>query len=262
MSLCPATGGRRATPRTITGAFASPVLAPRKVYESPSNCGARRCSWILAGLTLLTVARICFPTSTSPSASNVPVQPAALELLAALSNVLAGWGRWYVFGAQAVIAYGVPRLSADVDVTVQLVPADPERFARDMEAAGFALRVDDPEFVRRTRVMPFVHLATAMPLDVVLAGSGLEDEFANRARKVDVGGTTVPLIDPEDLIIAKILAGRPKDLDDARGVWRVHGRTLDADRIQRMLQLLEEALSQSDLLPAFDAIRGSQSDRQ
>ena len=136
----------------------------------------------------------------------MPVQPAALELLTALSKVLARWGRWYVFGAQAVIAYGVPRLSADVDVTVQLVPEEPERFAREMEAAGFALRVDDPDFVRRTRVMPFVHLATAMPLDVVLAGSGLEDEFLDRARAVDIGGTIVPLIDPEDLIIAKVLA--------------------------------------------------------
>jgi len=66
----------------------------------------------------------------------VPVQPAAVELLAALSPVLARWGRWYVFGAQAVTAYGVPRLSADVDVTLALHPDTPDRFARDMEAAG------------------------------------------------------------------------------------------------------------------------------
>ena len=52
----------------------------------------------------------------------MPLPPAAVELLTALSKVLAGWGRWYVFGAQAVIAYGVPRLSADVDVTVKLEP--------------------------------------------------------------------------------------------------------------------------------------------
>jgi hypothetical protein len=185
----------------------------------------------------------------------VPIQPAALELLSALSRVLASWGRWYVFGAQAVIAYGVPRLSADVDVTLRLVPDEPERFARDMEGAGFGLRVDDPDFVRRTRVMPFVHLATGMPLDVVLAGSGLEDEFLDRARVVDIGGTTVPVIDPEDLIIAKVLAGRPKDLEDAAGVWRLLGREMDAGRIRRVLRLLEEALSQSDLLPGFESIR-------
>jgi hypothetical protein len=191
----------------------------------------------------------------------VPVQPAALELLRDLSKVLARWGRWYVFGAQAVIAYGLPRLSADVDVTVQLVPEEPERFTREMQAAGFALRLDDPDFVRRTRVMPFVHLATAMPLDVVLAGSGLEDEFLDRARAVDVGGTIVPLIDPEDLIIAKVLAGRPKDMEDAHGLWRLRGRELDVGRIRRTLRLLEEALSQSDLLSAFESILGHASGR-
>ena len=116
-------------------------------------------------------------THASPSSSVVPVEPAAIALLADLSKVLARWGPWYVFGAQAVIAYGVPRLSADVDVTLRLSPDDPERFAADMHAAGFTLRVDDPDFVRRTRVMPFVHLSTAMPVDVVLAASGLEDEF-------------------------------------------------------------------------------------
>ena len=182
------------------------------------------------------------------------VQPAAVELLAALSPVLARWGRWYVFGAQAVTVYGVPRLSADVDVTLALHPDTPDRFARDMEAAGFALRVSDPDFVRRTRVIPFVHLATAMPLDVVLAGSGLEDEFLDRALLTDVGGTDVPLIDLGDLLIAKVLAGRPKDLDDAAGLWRLHAPKVDAERIRRTLRLLEEALGQSDLVSTFDAI--------
>jgi hypothetical protein len=184
----------------------------------------------------------------------VPVQPAALELLTALAPVLARWGRWYLFGAQAVIVFGVPRLSADVDVTLALAPDAPERFAGEMQAAGFSLRVDDPDFVRRTRVMPFVHLPTGMPLDVVLAGSGLEEEFLDRAVPTDIGGTTVPLIDLGDLIIAKVLAGRPKDLDDAGALWRLHGDRLDADRIRRTLGLIEEALSQGDLLSSFERI--------
>jgi hypothetical protein len=167
---------------------------------------------------------------------------------------MARWGRWYVFGAQAVIAYGVPRLSADVDVTLALVPDLPQPFARDMEAAGFALRVNDPEFVRRTSVMPFVHRATGMPLDVVLAASGLEHEFLDRAVLTDIGGLAVPFIDRSDLIIAKVLAGRPKDLDDARTLWKLHGSTLDTPRIRRTLHLLEEALAQSDLLPGFESI--------
>jgi hypothetical protein len=184
----------------------------------------------------------------------VPVQPAAVELLRALAPVAGRWGRWYVFGAQAVVVHGVPRLSADVDVTLALVPDAPDRFARDMQAAGFSLRVSDPDFVQRTRVMPFVHDATGMPLDVVLAGSGLEDEFLDRAISTDIGGTHVPIIERSDLVIAKVLAGRPKDLEDARALWRLHGRDLDADRVRGTLRLLEEALSQSDLIASFETI--------
>lgn len=196
----------------------------------------------------------CSRTLVLPNSSSVPLQPAALELLTALAPVLARWGRWYVFGAQAVVAYGVPRLSADVDVTLALEPDTPERFAREMQAAGFALRVADPEFVRRTRVMPFVHSATGMPLDIVLAGSGLEDEFLDRAVMTDIGTTTVPVIDPADLLIAKLLAGRPKDIEDARALWHLHGGELDAARVHRTLHLLEEALSQNDLVSAFEAL--------
>ena len=182
------------------------------------------------------------------------MQPAAVELLKALSAVLDRWGRWYLFGAQAVVAYGVPRFSADVDVTVELAPDEPERFVRDMEVGGFTLRVEDPEFVHRTRVLPFVHVATGMPLDVVLAGSGLEDEFLDRARATDIGGTDVPVIDMADLLIAKVLAGRPKDIEDARNLWRLQGSHIDRRRIRRVLRLLEEALGQSDLVSGFECI--------
>jgi hypothetical protein len=178
------------------------------------------------------------------------MQPAALDLLEALAAVLDRWGRWYLFGAQAVVAYGVPRFSADVDVTVQLEPEDLERFIRDMEAGGFQLRVDDPDFVRRTRVMPFVHAATSMPLDVVLAGSGLEDEFLTRATATDIAGISVPLIHLDDLLVAKILAGRPKDIEGARTLWRLHEPRVDRRRIRRLLRLLEEALGQRPALPS------------
>ena len=182
------------------------------------------------------------------------MQPAALELLKALSAILDRWGRWYLFGAQAVVAYGVPRFSADVDVTLALAPDAPERFARDMEAGGFTLRVDDPEFLRQTRVLPFVHAATGMPLDVVLAGSGLEEEFLGRAKTTDIGGVNVPVIDIADLLVAKVLAGRPKDIEDARSLWRLRGSHIDRRRIRRVLRLLEEALGQSDLVSGFEAI--------
>lgn len=181
--------------------------------------------------------------------------PAAVELLRALGPVLAAHGRWYLFGAQAVTVFGVPRLSADVDVTLKLGADTPEQLVGALRAAGFSLRIDDPEFVRRTRVLPCVHDASGMPLDIVLAASGLEDEFLERARVVDLGGVEVPVISPEDLVIAKLLAGRPKDIEDARGVVHAQAAQMDSARVERVLGLLEEALGQSDLLPVWRSLR-------
>jgi hypothetical protein len=123
-----------------------------------------------------------------------------------------------------------------------------------MSDAGFMLRVSDADFVRRTRVMPFLHQQTAMPVDVVLAGSGLEDEFFHRATQFDVGGVPVPVIDLTDLVIAKVLAGRSKDIEDAKTLWSLRHASIDAERIRTVLSLLEAALSQSDLVSTFETI--------
>ncbi len=168
--------------------------------------------------------------------------------------MLAEWSDgWCVFGAQAVQVWGLPRLTADVDVTARLPRNDAAGFVSAMSSAGFDLRVRDiDDFVKRTRVFPFVHRETRIPLDVVLAGPGLEEEFLERARPIDLGGVTVPVISPEDLLVTKVLAGRPKDIEDVRGILRERAKELDLVRVRRILGLLEEALGQNDLKPLLD----------
>lgn len=186
-----------------------------------------------------------------PSPSAAPV-----DLIAALADALDAVGaRWYLFGAQAVLAWGRPRLTADIDVTVRMVPEDPAALARALEERGFRLRVADPadDFVRRTRVLPFTFTPAGMPVDVVLGGPGLEDLFLSRAVPVRIGAVTVPVISPEDLVVTKILAGRPKDLEDVRGILLERLSQLDLVVIRSTLALLESALGQSDLLPEFEA---------
>jgi Nucleotidyl transferase of unknown function (DUF2204) len=184
-----------------------------------------------------------------------PASPPA-ELFRSLVQVLHETGAsWYVFGAQAVLLWGRPRFTADIDVTVRLDTLAPVDFATSMERAGFALRVSaDDDFVKRTRVLPFVHAPTGWLLDVVLAGPGLEDMFIDRAVDVDLGdGVHVPVIRAEDLIVTKLLASRSKDIDDVRGILLERLDKLDVASIRETLGLLEEALGVSDLLTALDA---------
>ena len=56
----------------------------------------------------------------------------------------------------------------------------------------------------------------------------------------------------EDLIVTEVLAGRPRDLDDIRGVLAERDALLKADQIRDALALLEDALRQSDLRPVFE----------
>jgi hypothetical protein len=161
---------------------------------------------------------------------------------------------WYLFGARAAILHGVARLTADVDVTVRLSDTTTgDMLASALERHGFRLRVSDRDFVARTRVMPFVHEATGLPLDVVLAGPGLEDQFLERAVVRDIDGVRVPVASAEDLVVMKVLAGRPKDQEDVVAIAAVHGGALDDRAVRKTLVVLEEALARNDLVPAFEA---------
>jgi hypothetical protein len=191
------------------------------------------------------------------------VRSPVADLLADLSRALATLDLpWYLFGAQAAIVYGAARLTADVDVTVRpsanAVAAD---WLPVLAQHGFDARFGDREFFEQTRVLPLVHAATGLPTDVVLAGPGLEDEFLSRAVTRDLDGVAVPVIDISDLVILKVLAGRPKDVEDLVTLLRVQQQRVDQGRIREVLALLERALGQSDLLILFEEARRRSEER-
>ena len=184
----------------------------------------------------------------------MPPAAGLADLLADLAVALSTLGApWYVFGAQAALVWGRPRLTTDVDATVKLAGSETAALVQALAAHGFSMRVDaTEEFIRQTRVLPLLHGRSEVALDLVLAGPGLEDAFLERAIPIDVAGTSVPFISPEDLIVTKILAGRVKDLEDIRGVLAERGDRLLVDQIRNTLAMIETALGQSDLLPVFD----------
>jgi hypothetical protein len=177
-----------------------------------------------------------------------------VELLAALARVCQRLSlRWYVFGAQAAIVHGAARLTADVDATVDLGGLPTSVLVAALEAEGFRLRVSDAYgFVERTRVVPLEHVGSEMPLDIVLAGPGLEELFLQRAEEHTVEGVAIPVACAEDIVAMKILAGRPKDMDDAVAILVAREDAIRIELIRDTLRLIEQALAQSDLLPAFE----------
>jgi hypothetical protein len=144
-------------------------------------------------------------------------------------------------------------LTADVDVTVDAGPHPNATLVARLASEGFELRMPDAVgFVEQTRVLPLVHAGTRIPVDFVLAGPGLEDLFFSRAEEHSIAGVRVPVAAAEDVVTMKILAGRPKDLDDVAAI--VRARPLDADGIRSTLSRLEQALDRQDLVPEFERL--------
>lgn len=177
------------------------------------------------------------------------------ELLASLARGMSDARvEWYLFGAQAAILHGAARLTADVDVTVRLnAPATLESLIAALDRHGFTTRTADRTFMERSRVVPLVHESTSIPVDAILAGPGLEDQFFERSTRRDVEGTAVPVASAEDVIIMKILAGRPKDQQDTAAILEAQRASLDLAYVRRTLEMLEEALAQSDLVATLES---------
>lgn len=162
---------------------------------------------------------------------------------------------WYVFGAQAALVHGAVRMTADVDVTVFTGDLTTEALVTALAANGFELRGVETDFVRETRVLPLIHLATGINADVVLGGPGLEELFHSRVESADLGGTTVPVAAAEDVVAMKILSGRPKDRDDVIAIIAAQGSALNHQRVRETLDLLEKALDRSDLVAELERAR-------
>ena len=131
-------------------------------------------------------------------------------------------------------------MTADIDITLDLGKSDVRTFVAAVEGGGFDVRIRDAEFIAQTRVIPIVHRATRFPIDVVLAGPGLEQLFLQASRTHRVRGHDVPVIAPEHLIVTKLIAARAKDIEDVRELLAI--AKLDLNAIDALLAQVEDAL--------------------
>jgi hypothetical protein len=178
------------------------------------------------------------------------------SVLGALSAAFRRLGvSWYVFGAQALVLRGLPRATADVDVTVMLGELPTERLAAALERSGFKLRAASSEFIAATRVLPIVHVRSRLPVDVVLGGPGLEERFAAAAERIRVGRTTVPVARSADLVLMKVLSARPKDLEDAVALLCSEPRLASDAEIEAVALELSAAIGEDDVVRNLAEVR-------
>ncbi|MQA89248.1 MAG: hypothetical protein GEU90_03285 [Gemmatimonas sp.] len=158
-----------------------------------------------------------------------PESPDFAELIARLAIALADHGfPFMLIGGQAVLLHGEPRLTQDVDVTIGASPQRLDDALAVCAATGLEpLPSDIPTFVRDTFVLPARDSGSGIRVDFIFSTTPYEAEAIRRSVPIEVGGVRVPFASAEDLILHKLFAGRPRDLEDAAGVVRRKGSDLD-----------------------------------
>ncbi len=156
---------------------------------------------------------------------------------------------YVIVGGQAVLVYGEPRLTRDIDITLLASPDDLDRVMRIIKNLKLNVLVDDVEsFIRKTWVLPTYDPESGFRVDFIFSWTPFEREAVKRAVLKNVEDYPVKFISPEDLIVMKLVAGRPRDIEDVKGILR----RIDVD-VDYIINWLEEFSSviERDLVSEF-----------
>ncbi len=162
---------------------------------------------------------------------------------------------YIIIGGQAVLLYGEPRLTRDIDITIGLNIDMIDKILKIMEEISLKpLPGDIVQFVKQTMVLPLIEPATGIRVDVIFSFSPFEQEAIKRANLVKIDNTEVSYVSLEDLIIFKIFSGRPRDIEDVRNIL-VKNKHADIKYIKTQLKKL--SFEEKDFLKDFEQVRGS-----
>jgi hypothetical protein len=150
-----------------------------------------------------------------------------------------------LIGGLAVSLRGQPRVTADVDL---VIAADVQRalsLAGALEGTNFRPLFDGvEEVIEQAFILPLRHRQTNVKVDLALGLSGFEQQAVIRAESMQVAGSTISVATTEDLIIFKILAGRPQDEQDLQGLVVAQAENIDWDYCLKIAADLGEAIGQ------------------
>lgn len=171
-----------------------------------------------------------------------------LSPLAALQRVLDHFNnQGVIIGGVAASLLGKPRLTADVDALLLLSVDELPRLLEIAKREGLLPRLTDAEaFAQQHRVLLLRHQESGIDVDISLGILPFEVEAVERSTLHNVGAITVRLPTPEDLIIFKAVAHRPKDLLDIRAITESQP-DLDTARIEYWVTQFAEALETPEL---------------
>ena len=168
------------------------------------------------------------------------------KLLETLARNLTDYKITYmIIGGQAVLVHGEPRLTKGIDLTLGIAPDDWRKIQPVIESLGLKVLVDNPDqFVTETFILPTEDPKSGFRVDFIFSITPYEQEAIRRAISIKIGKTKVRFASVEDLIIHKIFAGRPRDIEDVKHIL-LKNPGFDKQYVLQQLKDFDRSLSQN-----------------
>lgn len=153
-------------------------------------------------------------------------------------NVIAALNRkrvdYVVAGGVALVLHGVVRLTADLDLVVNLREENLARFVETMTELGYKPRVPvkaadliDPstrkqwETEKNMKVFSFYHPKSHLLVDIFINEPVDYAGLIKRSITVRAGNLKIPVVSVKDLIKLKSISARPQDMADIAALKEV-----------------------------------------
>jgi predicted nucleotidyltransferase len=156
--------------------------------------------------------------------------------------------RWALVGGMAVSFRAKPRTTQDLDVVIAVSgDREAERIALSLKMRGYrdysrqpwVEREEDGRLMTVRLLAPGEEGEDGLLIDLLFASSGIEPEVVAAAELIEViPGVSVPIAKSEHLLALKVLAGRPKDLEDIRVLFKTVA-IADLHLTRVLLELIE-----------------------
>jgi predicted nucleotidyltransferase len=160
-----------------------------------------------------------------------------------------------IIGGVAVIAAGVPRQTIDIDATILGRATELDETIDVLAKYEIVFRVADGlAFARDRQVLLLRHDPTGVTIEVSFAWLPFEENALSRAREIEIHGVTVPVAQPEDLIVYKAAAWRDRDRNDIERLLVIHFDEIDLVRVRAFIGDIAAALDDPDRVDTFDAM--------
>lgn len=165
-----------------------------------------------------------------------------------------GWPFCFI-GGLALLRWGEPRFTRDVDVSLLVGFGKEDSYIRPLLAA-YRHRINDAlEFARRNRVL-LLEASNGVPLDIALGGLPYEALAVERSTTFEFeDGCLLRTCSAEDLIVQKLFAFRPRDVSDVEGIAIRMAGQLDWEYVENQLRPLAEVKDEPAILAKLAKLR-------